>query len=98
MPISNIVDHRKNKYDVNCTVIFEESWHDNSVKDATQFDDSIEEILYLSIRETTVQKAIKYINKNFKVDVTMFLYDTGFDHHHRYLTIDDNLELVTLLH
>lgn len=94
MPVSNIIDRRTNKYNVNCLVIFEESWHNNSIEGATQFNDDTEHVLYLCVKSTTIQKAIKYINKNYEHDITIFLYDVNDNEHPCYLTIDDDLNLV----
>jgi hypothetical protein len=96
MPVSNIVDRRTNSYNVNCMVVFEESWHDNSIDGSTQFNDEKEEIMCLYIKSTTVGKAIKYANLNYKLDITMFIYDLDEKECCDYDTIDDNLMLKKL--
>lgn len=80
MPVANVIDRRKtNNFDVNSNVIFESSWHDNSVRGATQFEyvDPVEdECTYLGIRKTTVDLAIRYASQRWPdLSVTMYLYD-----------------------
>ena len=86
MPITNIVDYRMNRYNVNCSVIFEDSSYSNRCQDATQFEEK-DVLMYLGIRETDIKSAIGYINQEYPCDaITMFLYDPGTNYHD-YLTI-----------
>jgi hypothetical protein len=92
MPVSNIIDSRTNKYNVNCAVILEESNHDNSIEGATQFEygDSEDEIMYLGIANTTIEEAIYYVNKNIKSQVTLYLYDIGLNNSYTHDHINGN--------
>jgi hypothetical protein len=76
MPVVNVIDHRSNRYDVAIDVVFEPSFCDNSIPNATQFrwDDSFH---VDSVQATTFEKAISYANKKFKGPVTMYIYDFG---------------------
>lgn len=94
MPVSNIVDKRTNKYDVNCMIVLENSWHDNSIEGATQFDESEEDITCIYIKQTTVQRAIACVNLHYKIHITVFLYDVHDDEHFDYQTITDDLQLI----
>lgn len=77
MPVSNVVDHRTNKYNVEVDVVFEPSCHDNSINGATQFKWE-EEFLVKELYNTTVEEAIKYINSKYEHQaVTIFVYDYG---------------------
>lgn len=93
MPIANIVDCRTNRYNINVMVVFEDSWHDNCIKDATQFN-FVDNIDYLGIKETTVERAIKFANKRFTNEVTLYLYDVGECNYIDYSYIDNNNLLV----
>lgn len=100
MPTCNIIDNRTNKFKVDIMVIFEDSWHDNTIEGATQFDDNIpssSEVLYLGIRQTTIDLAIKYAAQQWTQPVTLFLYDVGADNYVDYQHIEmegDKLRLV----
>jgi len=74
--IGNIVDNRKNKYNVNVTAIFEPSRHDNSCKDATQFTDidAPDYFCYHEIESTTVTEACNWASQK-EVYVTIYLYN-----------------------
>ncbi len=91
MPVSNIIDSRTNKYNVNCSVILEESWHDSSIDGGTRFipGDSDDDIMYIGIANTTIEEAISYVN-NIKSQITMFLYDIGVNNSYCYDRIDGN--------
>lgn len=89
MPVHNIVDKRKNKFNVECEVHIEDSWHDNSFPGATQFPNNG----YLtcdSIARTTIDLAIKYCNMKYDRPMTLFLYDVGFERSSDYQTLIDN--------
>ena len=82
MPIVNIVDRRTNKYDVNVDAVIEPAWHDNSVKDATQFKKpKMKKEFYIdSLNKTTIEDAINHINDKQKyqdIPITIFIYDAG---------------------
>lgn len=68
MPICNIVDRRKNRFNVEVMGIFEYSLHDNTVEDATQFEegdvDSENNVDCLEIGNATIELAIKMQVKN----------------------------------
>ncbi len=85
MPITNIVDHRSNHYDVTVMVIFTDSSKDNWKK-GTQFP--FRNIVnYIRIGQTTIADAIGYINQEYPTcDITMNLYDLDINYHD-YLTI-----------
>lgn len=91
MPVANIVDHRTNSYNVNVMAIFEDSYHDNVVKDATQFE-VIDDIMYLGIKETTIEKAIMYATTYIKSRVTLYLYNVGEENYSDYDTIEDAIK------
>lgn len=74
--INNIVDKRSNKYNVNCDVAFEPSWHDNTIKGATQFMQG-RTFSYDALYSTTIARAIEYANR-WDCAVTMFVYDENF--------------------
>jgi len=68
----NVVDHRENKYNVNCDAVIESASHDNSISGSTQFspdNGGIVEELY----QTNVHEEINYANK-FKSEVTLSLH------------------------
>lgn len=72
--ITNIVDHRTNKYDVRCDVVFEPSQNDNSIAGATQFAWGNETFSYDDSCDTNIVSAIEYARK-WDCPVTMFIYD-----------------------
>jgi|LauGreDrversion4_2_1035121.scaffolds.fasta_scaffold561768_2 hypothetical protein len=74
--IANIIDKRTNKYDVRCDVAFEPSWHDNTIKGATQFWRT-RSFSYDEKRNTTIVQAIEFAQK-WDEAVTMFVYDLDF--------------------
>lgn len=81
MPIANIVDHRKCDLNVNIDAVFEPSFHDNESEGASQFEDEgelldKEEFSIESIYNTTIEKSIEFA-KQWKIPVTLFLYDAG---------------------
>ena len=94
MPVTNIIDNRTNKYDVNIMVIFEDSWHDNTIKGASQFNDSIDDIDYLGIKRTTIASALRYAQEHISSEVTLYIYDIGCNNHINYDYIDENNKLV----
>lgn len=71
--IANIIDNRTNKYNVNIDAVFEPSWHDNSIENATQFP-QINSIMYEELTATTVQAAINHASQ-WLYPITFFLYD-----------------------
>jgi hypothetical protein len=71
--IANVIDKRTNKYDVRCDVAFEPSWHDNTIKGATQFMKS-RTFSYDELRNTTIVRAIEFAQQ-WDCSVTMFVYD-----------------------
>ena len=71
--IANIIDKRTNKYDVRCDVAFEPSWHDNTVKGATQFY-RVRSFSYEELQNTTIVQAIEFANQ-WDFAVTMYVYD-----------------------
>ena len=87
MPICNIIDRRSNNYNSNIMAIFEDSWHDNGAKDGTHFEVD-DQIIYLGIKSTNVENAIKYANQEFTSSVTLFLYDVGANNVSDYDTIE----------
>ena len=74
--IANIIDKRTNKYDVRCDVAFEPSWHDNTIKGATQFWRT-RSFSYDEKRNTTIVQAIEFAQK-WDEAVTMFIYNVDF--------------------
>ncbi len=74
--IANVIDKRSNKYDVRCDVAFEPSWHDNSIKGATQFWRT-RTFSYDEMRNTTIVRAIEFAQQ-WDEPVTMFVYDVDF--------------------
>ena len=74
--IANVIDSRTNKYDVRCDVAFEPSWHDNSIKGATQFYRT-RTFSYEEKRNTTIAQAIEFAQQ-WDESVTMFVYDVDF--------------------
>jgi hypothetical protein len=74
--IANVIDKRTNKYDVRCDVAFEPSWHDNTIKGATQFWRT-RSFSYDEKRNTTIVQAIEFAQK-WDEAVTMFVYDLDF--------------------
>lgn len=81
MSIANIMDKRSNKLNVAVDVIFESSFHDNSVQGSTQFDEVEPDVcLYHQVKFTTIKAAIQYANDTWPdANITMFLYDIGSD-------------------
>lgn len=77
MPIANIIDKRSNSYNVNVSVAYEPSWHDNTCQNATQFDepDSVDFDIEI-IANTTVGEAIAHATKWPEL-VTLYIYDIG---------------------
>lgn len=80
MPVANVVDGRKcGRYNVNVSVVFESSWHDNSIPGSTQFEELEildDECTAEYIRATTIDLAIRYAASKWpRLPVTMFLYD-----------------------
>jgi hypothetical protein len=71
--IANIIDKRTNRYDVRCDVAFEPSWHDNTIKGATQFWRT-RSFSYDEMRNTTIAQAIEFAQQ-WDEPVTMFVYD-----------------------
>ena len=71
--IANVIDKRTNKYDVRCDVAFEPSWHDNTIKGATQFWRT-RSFSYEEKRNTTISEAIEFAQE-WDFAVTMFVYD-----------------------
>ncbi len=71
--IANIIDKRTNKYDVRCDVAFEPSWHDNTIKGATQFY-KVRTFSYDELKNTTVVEAIEFA-RQWDCSVTMYIYD-----------------------
>lgn len=74
--IANVIDKRTNKYDVRCDVAFEPSWHDNTIKGASQFFRT-RTFSYEELRNTTVVQAIEFAHQ-WDEPVTMFVYDVDF--------------------
>ena len=74
--IANIIDKRKNPYNVECDVAYEPSCHDNRVKGATFFSWGDETFIYDELIKTTIVQAIEYGNK-WDCPVTMYVYDKG---------------------
>lgn len=79
MPIANIVDGRRQcRYNVEVSVCYESSWHDNSIQGSTQFDDADDDdhCTYLGVQRTTIELAIRYAAQEWPGQaITMFLYD-----------------------
>lgn len=71
--IANVIDNRTNKFDVRCDVAFEPSWHDNTIKGATQFWRT-RSFTYEEKRNTTIAQAIEFA-REWDFAVTMFVYD-----------------------
>ncbi len=88
MPICNIVDRRKNCYNINIVAVIEDSWHDNTCLDATQFSDTNDIVDYLCIKNTTIENVIKYVAQEWpNQSITLFLYDIDTNHIVDYETI-----------
>lgn len=100
MPIVNIVDERRNKYDVNVMAILEDAWHDNCIDGATYHNSDVgDEISYIGIQKTTIENIIKLANEKWgNIQLTLFLYDVGENNYFDYVTItkadDGSLSLV----
>ena len=88
MPV-HIEDNRSgNPTTDNVMAIFEDSWHDNAPGRADNFDDSEEVVLYMGIRNTTVDMAVKYANQTWPSnDVTLYIYDIGDNNYADYDSI-----------
>lgn len=71
--INNIVDHRTNSYKVVVDVAFEPSWHDNSIKGASQFMKS-RTFSYDALYGVTIVEAIEHARR-WDCATTMFIYD-----------------------
>lgn len=93
MPISNIIDRRSNKYNVNIFAVYEDSCHDNECLDSTQFEE--QDVVYvLMIKETTIDNAIQYARQKWHYQpVTLYLYDLGFDDYYNFksIVLEDNV-------
>ncbi len=74
--IANFIDKRTNKYNVQCDVAFEPSWHDNTIAGATQFWRT-RTFTYDELRNTTIVQAIEFAQQ-WNEPVTMFVYDVDF--------------------
>ena len=96
MPITNIVDKRTNKYNVDVMAIFEDSWHNDSSENTLQFNITNNGIEYIGIRKTTITRAIKYAEQHISSDVTLFIYDVGVENYVDYDYIDENNKLVII--
>lgn len=81
MPIVNIVDKRKNAFNVEVDCVFEPSFHDNCVEHATHYPSSGDEIEQEfdveHVYNTNIQSVLKYAEKWDKIPVTVYLYDAG---------------------
>ncbi len=78
MPITNIVDGRKNEFcSIGLQAIIEPSCHDNDQPGAQQFDFDDPEITtgYDEINNVTIAEAIEWANA-FQFPVTLYLYDS----------------------
>jgi hypothetical protein len=80
MSVNNIVDHRTNSYNVECDIIFEPCWHDNSVKGSTKFEliDDERYFMFDELRKTTVSRGLEYAKK-WDLPTTMYIYDIGYN-------------------
>jgi hypothetical protein len=76
--LANIVDKRKNIYNVECDAVFEPSQHDNSVSGATQFPafNYKDHFTVYDMDDTTIAQATAWANEQ-EIPVTMYLYDVG---------------------
>jgi len=77
MTIGNVIDNRKNEWDVDCDAVFEPSWHDNS-PNSTKFKrtDDLDPFDIDYLYDTTVCKAIEYVS-GMNTPMTIYLYDKG---------------------
>lgn len=78
MSLGNIIDRRKNTYDVEVDAVFEPSWHDNSCVNATEFLQQEEDWSIDNMDSTTVEEAIMHCD-TWDLPVTVYLYDKGSD-------------------
>lgn len=92
MQSCNIIDRRTNRNDDRIMVVFEDNWHN--------FPDELpneDVVVYLGIRNTTINLALKYAAQEWAHPISIFLYDTGVDNHINFETIqieDGKLRLV----
>lgn len=76
MPIANVVDHRTYTFKVECDVMFEPCFNDNSCEEASQFP-PIEDTYWVEGKnETTIAQAIEWA-RQIDFPITMFVYDAG---------------------
>ena len=75
MPICNIIDRTTNNCNCDISVIYDDSWHDNGVYGARQFEvyepNTPPNIDYLGITKTTIELAIKYANQRWDHPITL---------------------------
>lgn len=91
MGVHNIVDHRTNHHAIRVCVVFEDSWHDNTIPGATQFDEEDEQVSYCCIASTTVHAALVYAQQRWpSAALTMYLYDPDGHNYADYETLDVN--------
>ena len=90
MPVANISDHRTNKVCADVMAIIEDSWHDNTCDNATQFNYPPweKEVSGLSIARTTIADVIAYVNQTYEHDITLYLHDLGTVGFDDYQTIE----------
>jgi hypothetical protein len=77
MPITNIVDGRRNEFcSIGLQAIIEPSCHDNDQPGAQQFDFDDPKITtgYDEINNVTIAEALEWAN-TFQFPVTLYLYD-----------------------
>lgn len=90
MPIHNIVDKRTNHYDIHVKAVIEGSWHDNSIHNATQFEETNDNVI-VYVKKTTIDHMIRYAAQEWpNLPVTLFLYDPLPEDYYDYETIIDD--------
>lgn len=78
MAVHSVVDNRSDKSNVNAMCIFEDAWHDNAIHGEKLAQE--EQVLYLSIANTTITDATKFIMQEYpRALVTLYLYDVDIN-------------------
>lgn len=75
MALANVIDRRTNSYNVFCDVVFEPSYHDNSIEGSSQFDKT-NEFTVDDFNDVSFHKVLTLARK-YKCPVTAYLYDQG---------------------
>jgi hypothetical protein len=75
--IWNIIDRRKHPYRWKAvTAIMEPTYHDNSIAESDQAEETIDDIIYDERPEISVADAVTWV-QSLSFPATLYLYDLG---------------------